>query len=319
MDYKSESIRGEQPTRNLQPLQSPEMPSRLIINADDFGLTSGINRAVAELHRAGVVSSATLMATGSAFEDAVAVARRNLALGVGCHIVLVDGTPISPLKSIPSLLGPDALHFRPTVAAFARDLFFGRINEGEIERETFAQIERLQRAGIEVTHVDTHKHVHLLPSATAPVLTAARRSGVHCFRNPLEPAWSRKLSSRSAPMSRQLQMRLLDRLGPAFRRVIQAETSDTTTSGTLGILATGKLDATLVRALVGGALEFGEETLFELCCHPGYNDADLAQIATRLRASRDIERRALVTVMPEIFSLREAPQLIHYGNLGKTL
>ncbi|HEY0163191.1 MAG TPA: ChbG/HpnK family deacetylase, partial [Edaphobacter sp.] len=69
------------------------MPARLIINADDFGLTPGINRSILELHRAGVLTSATLMATGPAFDEAVAIASSTPTLGVGCHVVLTDGVP----------------------------------------------------------------------------------------------------------------------------------------------------------------------------------------------------------------------------------
>src|SRR5437868_5405322 len=134
------------------------MSSRLIINADDFGLTPGINRAILELHRAGALTSATLMATGPAFEDAVAIARDNPSLGIGCHIVLTDGTPALPPERIPTLIGPDRKNFRPSLGSFIQALLSGRIREDEIEREVFAQIERLQNAGITVTHADTHKH-----------------------------------------------------------------------------------------------------------------------------------------------------------------
>src|SRR5215472_9391252 len=88
------------------------MHVRLIINADDFGLTCGINRAIAELHEAGAITSATLMATGPAFDDAVALALARPSLGVGCHIMLVDGTPVSDPATIPTLLGPDRRTFR---------------------------------------------------------------------------------------------------------------------------------------------------------------------------------------------------------------
>src|ERR1700729_307855 len=69
---------------------------RLILNADDFGLTAGINRAIGELHAAGALTSATLMANGPAFDDAVRVASAHPTLGVGCHVVLTDGAPVSP-------------------------------------------------------------------------------------------------------------------------------------------------------------------------------------------------------------------------------
>src|ERR1700712_5771822 len=101
------------------------MPSRLIINADDFGLTPGINRAVEELHQAGVLSSATLMATGLAFEDAVAIARRNPSLGVGCHLVFVDGLPISHPETVPSLLCADGKSFRSSLADFMQAVMRG--------------------------------------------------------------------------------------------------------------------------------------------------------------------------------------------------
>src|SRR5580698_7200271 len=98
-------------------VRSIPMPSRLIVNADDFGLTPGINRAIAELHDAGVLTSSTLMANGPAFADAVALALDRPTLGVGCHIVLTDGTPISPPSSIPTLIGPDRRTFHPTLSS----------------------------------------------------------------------------------------------------------------------------------------------------------------------------------------------------------
>ncbi|WP_375508503.1 ChbG/HpnK family deacetylase, partial [uncultured Caballeronia sp.] len=80
-----------------------------------FGLTRGINRAIAELHAAGALTSATLMANGPAFDDAVAIAHAHPGLGVGCHVVLTDGTPVSHPHSIPSLMGADGKTLRETV------------------------------------------------------------------------------------------------------------------------------------------------------------------------------------------------------------
>src|SRR5947208_962069 len=108
------------------------MPSRLILNADDFGLTPGINRAVAELHAAGALTSATLMANGPAFDDAVAIAHANPTLGVGCHIVLTDGTPVSPPETIPTLLSPDGKTFRPSLSDFFLAVLRGKVSEDDI-------------------------------------------------------------------------------------------------------------------------------------------------------------------------------------------
>src|SRR5215472_7118763 len=98
------------------------MPPRLILNADDFGLTRGINRAIAQLHQAGALTSATLMATGPAFDDAVAVARANPTLGVGCHITLVDAIPAASPETIPTLLGNDDKTLRTSNIDFAQAL-----------------------------------------------------------------------------------------------------------------------------------------------------------------------------------------------------
>ena len=288
------------------------MASRLIINADDFGLTPGINRAIGELHLAGALTSTTLMATGLAFEDAVAISRAQSTLGIGCHIVLTDGVPVSHPYSIPTLLGSDGKTFRPSLMDFVQALLRGDVRENDIEREALAQIQKLQRAGIDVTHLDTHKHTHLFPTVARPLLHVAERCSIGAVRNPFEPSWTRTLGHGG--LLRRLQMLLLNRQRPRFQRIPQLRHGHVlTTDGTIGISATGQLNAnTLVEAL--SALP--ADGTFELCCHPGYNDADLDAVKTRLRATRDIERETLLTTIPQIMAQPNAPELIHYGNLG---
>src|SRR5580700_3592010 len=103
------------------------MAPRLIINADDFGLTPGINRAIEELHQAKVLTSATLMATGPAFDHAVAIAHANPTLGVGCHIVLFVVKATAPPERIPTIIGPDRKTFRPSLIDFVQALLLGNI------------------------------------------------------------------------------------------------------------------------------------------------------------------------------------------------
>jgi len=261
---------------------------RLILNADDFGLTAGVNRAVAELHRAGVLTSATLMARAAATEEAIAIARSMPTLGVGCHVVLVDGEPVlSPRRDIPNLADPVSERFRPSLGGFLERLLTGRIRSSEIEAETAAQIALLQSKGVVLTHIDTHKHVHLFPAVLRPVLRAARAAGIRAVRNPFEPAWSRRATPH-APWLRRAEVSLLRLLEPAFRRIV-AEEGFTTTDGALGVLATGSLDAATITSLLQN-LPAGN---WELVTHPGYNDAELARAHTRLVASREIERQAL--------------------------
>ena len=287
------------------------MPARLILNADDFGLTLGVNRAIRELHQAGVLTSATLMATGEAFDDAVAIAHANPSLGVGSHVILTDGIPVSPPESIPTLIGLDGKHFRPRLIDFVAALLRGGINEAEIEREALAQVRKLQQAGINVTHLDTHKHTHLFPTVTRPLLRVAESSSVGAIRNPFEPKWCRSLGR--GKLMRRLQLALLNSFQSRFNAQRQIRNGDIlTTGGTIGVSATGQLNAESLDQILSDA----PDGLWELVCHPGYNDTDLAAIATRLRSHREVEREALLTIVPKFLAQPNAPKLIHYGNLN---
>jgi len=288
------------------------MPARLILNADDFGLTSGINRAIGELSAAGVLTSATLMANGPAFDDAVTMARAHSALGVGCHVVLTDGVPISRPETIPSLLGADGKSFRPSVVEFVRALLLGRIREDDVAREATAQIEKLQGAGIRVTHIDTHKHTHLFPSVLRPLLEVAGRTGVHAIRNPFEPAWSLALGQGS--LGRRVAVRLVGGLRRRFNAQPQIRDGLVlTTDGTIAISATGHLNSTTLAEIL---LALPAEGTYELCCHPGYCDDDLSRVKARLRAHRDVEREALLSEVSGVLNRPNAPVPMHYGDLG---
>jgi predicted glycoside hydrolase/deacetylase ChbG (UPF0249 family) len=288
------------------------MAARLIINADDFGLTTGVNRAIAELHQAKAVTSATLMATGAAFEDAVAIAHDHPTLGVGCHIVLTDGIPASPPESIPSLLGPDGKNFRPSLLDFVQALLRGNIREEDIEREAMAQMQKIRQAGIPITHFDTHKHTHLFPAVARPLLRVAERTGIGAIRNPFEQSWSLALGHGSR--LRRFQVKLLGGLRTKFAELPQIlDERVFTTDGTLGISATGHLDAPTLRQILNTLPADGT---FELCCHPGYNDKDLDHITTRLRSHRDVERLALLEEVPRHLLNQSSFQLIDYGELG---
>jgi len=295
------------------------MPARLILNADDFGLTPGINRAIAELHSAAALTSATLMANGLAFDDAVRIARAQPSLGIGCHIVLTDGVPLSPPDTIPTLLGPDRRSFRASVTDFFGAVLLGKVSGDDIFREAQAQIDRIQQQGIPLTHLDTHKHTHILSGVARPLLAVAERNGIRAIRNPFEPRWSIALGK--SPMLRQLQLRSLRHLQPRFLALPQIRSGRvTTTSGTLGISATGHLNRTTLAATLN-AMPSGN---WELVCHPGYNDRDLDAITTRLRATRDIERTTLLDAFSPIYAQPAnpqnqnppLPQLINYKDLG---
>ena len=288
------------------------MQVRLIINADDFGLTPGVNRAISELHDAGAVTSATLMATGPAFDHAVALALARPSLGIGCHIVLVDGAPVSDPTSIPTLLGPDRRNFRNSLGDFALGVLRGAISQDDIHREALAQIQKLQRAGLRLTHADSHKHTHMLSRVTRPVIRALEDAGIRCIRNPFEPRWAATLSGSAR---RSL---IVGALRPGHRRFEAsppiASHRILTTRGTIGISATGHLNSSTLAVL----LKSIPHGTWELVCHPGYNDPDLDAITTRLRTERETELRALLAAFTKSLSPSMNPsglQLIHYGEL----
>ncbi len=270
--------------------------TRLIVNADDFGQTPGINRAVLELHKAGLLTSATLMARAAATDQAIEIARATPTLGVGCHVVLTDGEPVLPPAQIPSLLDSSTNLFIPGLTVFLGRLFAGRIRAEEIQAEATAQIQYLQSCGIQVTHIDTHKHTHMFPRVLRPLLRGARACGIHLVRNPFEPVWAVRATAGTG-FVRAAQVSMLRSLQSTWLRIL-AEEGFETTGGTLGVSSTGALDAVALHRL----LDRVPAGTWELVTHPGYNDADLARVRTRLRASRDIERKALPV-------LREFPAL----------
>jgi hopanoid biosynthesis associated protein HpnK len=289
---------------------------RLIINADDFGLTAGVNRAIVEAHENGVVSSATLMANGQAFAQAVSLAQSTPGLGVGCHVVLVDGAPLLPQTQVHSLLdgsGNSAgdARFREGISKFGALAMLGRLAADEIEAEASAQIRKLQASGIPVTHLDSHKHTHLFPRVLRPLLRAAQRCGVRAIRNPFERIQGSQLAASPSLWRRWAEVGVLQGFARQFREAVQ-QAGIATPDGTLAIVATGTLNDRLLRLMV----ENLPEGTWELVCHPGYNDADLRGIRTRLRESREQELRILTSQSTRDLLAANGVEMVSFRDLA---
>jgi hopanoid biosynthesis associated protein HpnK len=286
---------------------------RLIVNADDFGLTRGVNRAIVESHRDGIVTSSTLMANGQAFEDAIAQAKSASRLSVGCHVVLVDGSPVLGGQQASTLFDQkaDGGRFYDGLGAFALRAVSGRVDADEIEAEVTAQIRKLQSAGVSVSHLDTHKHTHILPQVLRALLRAARTCGVPAVRNPFGPVRFSILAKYPSLWKRYSQVTVLNRLGGRFRNSV-TNAGMLTTDGTVGVVATGAMDSYLFRSIVDSL----PEGTWELVCHPGYNDAELGSIRTRLRESRAVELRLLTSPKALELLVRSGVQLISYRDLA---
>ena len=283
---------------------------RLIINADDFGLTSGVNRAIVEGNHSGVLTSATLMANAKASVAATELAKAQPSLKTGCHVVLIDGTPLT--ADLPTLTN-GASRFRSSLKQFALDAVRKRIAAEEIQRETEAQIRRIQACGIALTHVDSHKHTHMFPQVLRPVLRAARACGVRAVRNPFEPlqAWPKSMVIGNPGLwSRSAAVMAFQIFASEFRRALKEE-GMLSTNGTVGIAATGMLDQQKLLKI----LKALPEGTWELVCHPGYSDADLQAAGTRLTQSREVELAALISAEIQEAITRQKIQLISYADL----
>jgi len=283
---------------------------RLIINADDFGLTSGVTRAIAEAGRAGGLASATIMANAPAFTEATGLAKDLPQLKTGCHVVLIDGKPIA--SDLPTL-APGGREFRSSLKEFARAAWRGKIAASEVQREAEAQIRKIQSAEVTLTHVDSHKHTHLFPSVLRPVLRAARACGIRGVRNPFEPlrSWpAGMLATTPGLWLRSAAVTAFGFFAADFRKAIKEE-GMLTTDGTVGIAATGLLDQKKLLAI----LQALPEGTWELVCHPGYADDDLKAAGTRLVQSRQVELQALTSEATKKAIAGRGIELISYADL----
>ena len=181
-------------------------------------------------------------------------------------------------------------HFREGIAGFGALALLGRLDADEIEAEATAQIRKLQAAGITVTHLDSHKHTHLFPRVLRPLLRAAVSCGVKAIRNPFERMQGSQLAASPSLWRRWTEVGALQGLAKQFREAVQ-QAGISTPDGTLAIVATGSLNHRLLRLMV----ENLPEGTWELVCHPGYNDAELMEVHTRLRESREEELRILTS------------------------
>lgn len=279
---------------------------RIVVNADDFGLTAGVNRAIVAANSSGIVTSATLMANAKATTAALGLAKSQPSLKAGCHVVLIDGVPLT--ANLPSLTNSSSA-FRSGLKQFALDAVRKKISADEIQREVETQIRKIQESGVTLTHVDSHKHTHMFPQILRPILRAAKACGIRAVRNPFEPLRT-AIVGFPALWMRSAGVMAFQMFAPEFRKAIKEE-GMVSTDGTVGIAVTGKLDQQILLRILT-ALPQGT---WELVCHPGYSDADLQAAGTRLTQSREIELAALTSDETKDALASQKIDLISYANL----
>ena len=158
---------------------------RLIVNADDFGMSEAVNEAIVRAHREGVLTSASLMVTGEAAAQAVRLAKENPGLAVGIHLVAVMGRSVLPPPEIPTLVDRER-NFSNNPTAAGLKYFFSPQSRREIRREIAAQFARFHETGLKLSHVDGHLHLHVHPVIFNEALRQATKYGARRMRVPAE-------------------------------------------------------------------------------------------------------------------------------------
>ena len=268
---------------------------KLIVNADDFGLTEGVNRAIVDGHINGIITSTTLMANGTAFVSAIASASTVPDLGIGVHLNLTQGRPVCPASQVPTLVNSEGF-FYPSPGVLAGRILNRKIHPGEVENELRTQIEKIASAGIRITHLDSHKHIHLLPPIFDLVIKLAREYGIDCVRLPIEPASGAlgPLQSGRSGWPRMAKQYLLAR---ALSALAACQVKKVAHAGLyrpgyfFGLSQTGFLNTPILEQMLRAV----PDGTSEIMCHPGYVDAELLNTRTRLREQRQIELEALTS------------------------
>jgi hopanoid biosynthesis associated protein HpnK len=237
---------------------------QLIVNADDLGLTPAVNRGVVRAFQSGIVTSTSLLVTGSAFEDAVALARQNPELAVGLHLALVEERAVLGPDVLPTLVDETG-RFPRTSAEFIRRAILGGINWLEVEREIAAQIALFQETGLRLSHLDSHQHLHMFPPVFQIVRRLARWVENVWIRNPVGP-WRK---SPDTPMGRWVQRLGLNLTCLSARR-LRDGSQPQMPDGMYGFEVSGHL----TRSALEQILRKIPDGLYELICHPGEDDAE---------------------------------------------
>jgi len=282
---------------------------RLIVNADDFGFTTGVNAGIVRAFKEGIVTSATIMANGAAFEDAIKLALSNPGLGVGCHLALVGERPIMKPEEVSSLVDKRGL-LPPTLSQLMKKLARGSVRFDDLVLELRAQVQRVVSAGIAPTHLDSHKHSHIHPQIMRAVASVANEFGINCVRNPFEKVFSRGSISSFSHVKQSVLSAAVAPGAIPFKRLVERHGLKTT-DRFFGVKVTGLLDSAVIRSI----MESLTDGTAELMCHAGLYDPELERARTRLKRERERELEALIDPSLKSLAAARGIKLISYREL----
>ena len=278
---------------------------RLIVNADDFGRHELINRAVARAFDTGCLRSATIMAGGIAFDDAARLAKKLSGLGVGIHFTLANGNPVLPPKEIPSLVTEEGI-FHADYVRFLKRYLSGKIALAEVRSELAAQLEKVRRAGLTLTHFDSHQHLHHVPAITEIVLDLAEASGIRSMRVANTRLFDGELDSVG---------KFVGRLGLGSLAKVAARAAHKrhfiTPEHFAGIVAGESVDENFMLRLIGNLRDGTTEVML----HPGTDNETLRDFC---EWNHDFEGELAAATSPRVLSLLVDKNIsaINFGGLG---
>lgn len=243
--------------------------NRVIFNADDFGIHTEVNHAVVEAYETGVLTSTSLLATGPAYDEAVAFAKAHPGLGIGIHLCLVGSLPtvLGP-KEVPTLVDGQGL-VPESYAQFMKKSLLGEVDYTQVYRELDAQMEKIMAEGLNITHVDSHQHLHMLPKVWPIVQALMKKYGLHRLRVPRESYVFKALHANPV---RVMARNSLTFLGERAMRDVH-RLGFTTTNFFWGMVDGGNMNEENLTYILS-RLPFG---VHEIMMHPGRSTNELAK------------------------------------------
>lgn len=243
------------------------MSKTLIVNADDFGLSPSVNRGILKCFKDGILTSASMLSNGNAFEEAAGFAKAE-GLNVGIHLTLMDGRPLSSGGRVKSLVDSSGL-FSKNYIDFSRRYLLSGIALSDIETEFRAQIERFISAGLTPKHINGHNHVHMFPRVLDITLKLMGEFNISTIRIPC----ARILPSLKKISPNSFAKLFLVALAALSKRKI-LEHGFSAPDNFEGLFVSGKLGKKELLNII----ERLRDGTTELMCHPGYTDSESARM-----------------------------------------
>jgi hopanoid biosynthesis associated protein HpnK len=253
---------------------------RLIVNADDFGRSHSINQAIVSAHRDGILTTASLMVTGAAWNEAVELARENPRLGVGLHLTLLCGDPVLPAKEIPGLVAtPHSFSDDPVQTGIK--YFFRRSLRDQLSREIAAQVRRFHETGLFMDHLNGHLNLHLHPTVFHILATRAKEFGIRAMRLTRDPLWLDLRHRRGRWIYRLSHGLIFGLLSWRTRpRLLQEQIRHT--GAVFGLLQTGQVDEPYLLQLLP-RLPAGDSELYSHPCLEKFRNELDALVSPKVR------------------------------------